>query len=1092
MNRITEVTRLRILDGLTQVGALWFGRLDDVRFLRRLYDLSALPSEDPRFTTAEQDIVQHRVRNDDWEDNWVFQDARLGLADGTDEVLLAFLVEMLNPVVRSDRGEVERLLAVFNDALAYDGYTIVETGQISGAPVYGYRATGADRSIFPTAPSGAAAAIPTAPATSEGEREQALISSYGQLRFDEVEDRADGLLDVLVDVITMDGGRPRKLTQSLIEGSRALGVELDGASYIIDVLWPETPVDIGLLEQVARAAAGRSSRTPRVVLCGSGFTPEIVAGASDRESGGCALLDASHLEAMLCRLVSPSLVLDQVHKQIEFAGRAFTALADLVAGEAPAPARMWTPDKQPAPWTVNDKPSGAASISVGLVGDPGWEQPSGLSAGPPGHVFVTVDSGVLDLDTRRGTTSWLVFVPGCHGPALRTPDGRILVACGRAVIEAEGTSIRAVAGAFDLSARLVPGDDGEVWVLAGANVVHDLHDERSISLTRIGRGVGDQLTRQIVFPAAVRSAVSLGRHRFFLAASGHSAVVDLDRSSRVSRSAWLESAGSYPANSVRDFAGNIVTASGTGTGTRVLVHRTDPENGAAELLADLALNRVDGLAEDGASGVYLLGDVRGNGPDPRPLLLHLRFAHAPAQVAAPGASAASDQHDYLEPYDVVLAAACGNRRDYALDNRPLDDGGQGAVFRAEHKPSGLFVAFKKRSSGLDAAVARMRREIEFGRQFGEDPHVMPVLDADANASWFTMPLAEGTAETLALALQAPDELRAMVTAVCGALSLAHGFGWIHRDIKPANILRLDGRWVLADWGLGRRARGQTTFPGRTKVGVTYGTEGFAAPELSIDAHQADGRADIYSIGQVIGWALTRKWPQANVPLMPATGSWRHIVREATRLEPDHRPADIAALLELIHIELDPAAEEPASVGERLLAEAKAGRGRAIGELLDLASRHPASYELYVEILLGLDPQALAAELVAIPQRGRDVVRAMNAQTPGPSVVMEYWQVDRIIRLMLAVARAAEAEALWELVEEAASGLAERDADWDRWDVQKDISTWLREITGDAASIAASSLRRYPKSAQHFAHLANDRHVDPRVRSALAASGGTDD
>ncbi|MFF3616801.1 hypothetical protein [Streptomyces sp. NPDC002580] len=35
----------------------------------------------------------------DWEDAWVLGNDRFGLADGTDEVLLRFLAEMIHPAV---------------------------------------------------------------------------------------------------------------------------------------------------------------------------------------------------------------------------------------------------------------------------------------------------------------------------------------------------------------------------------------------------------------------------------------------------------------------------------------------------------------------------------------------------------------------------------------------------------------------------------------------------------------------------------------------------------------------------------------------------------------------------------------------------------------------------------------------------------------------------------------------------------------------------------------------------------------------------------------------------------------------------------
>jgi hypothetical protein len=137
--RITEVTRRAILDVLSVERVAWWGRLDEVAFLSRLYDLEGLPSGDTRYTTAAGDIRQHCINNCDWEDDWVFTDTRFGLASGPDERLLAFLAEMLHPVVRSDPDEIRGLLDQFNAALAPDGYQLVQVSLISGRPVYNAR-----------------------------------------------------------------------------------------------------------------------------------------------------------------------------------------------------------------------------------------------------------------------------------------------------------------------------------------------------------------------------------------------------------------------------------------------------------------------------------------------------------------------------------------------------------------------------------------------------------------------------------------------------------------------------------------------------------------------------------------------------------------------------------------------------------------------------------------------------------------------------------------------------------------------------------------------------------------------------------------
>jgi very-short-patch-repair endonuclease len=116
--------------------------LDDVEFLGRLYDLDALPSTDRRYDTAGGDVWMHRVMNPtDWDDDWIFYDSRFGLAH-SDDALVRFLAEMLHPAVRTDLAEVAELRAFLNSVLVHDGYEVVQTGAISGAPVFAGRRIG--------------------------------------------------------------------------------------------------------------------------------------------------------------------------------------------------------------------------------------------------------------------------------------------------------------------------------------------------------------------------------------------------------------------------------------------------------------------------------------------------------------------------------------------------------------------------------------------------------------------------------------------------------------------------------------------------------------------------------------------------------------------------------------------------------------------------------------------------------------------------------------------------------------------------------------------------------------------------------------
>ncbi|MFF4819990.1 Shedu anti-phage system protein SduA domain-containing protein [Kitasatospora sp. NPDC001309] len=135
--KITAVTRRDIFDYLRGTGAPWWGRLDDeTAFLERLYRLDELPSTDSRFATARGDIVQHRFNNEDWDDDWIFMDARLGLRSGPDEVLLAFLVEALHPEVLSDVDQASRHVDQLNRLLEPDGWALRAYQFLSGRPVY--------------------------------------------------------------------------------------------------------------------------------------------------------------------------------------------------------------------------------------------------------------------------------------------------------------------------------------------------------------------------------------------------------------------------------------------------------------------------------------------------------------------------------------------------------------------------------------------------------------------------------------------------------------------------------------------------------------------------------------------------------------------------------------------------------------------------------------------------------------------------------------------------------------------------------------------------------------------------------------------
>jgi len=151
MNRISEITKRDIFDSLKNgidIPDLWetkritysyFGRLEEIEFLMRLYDLKSMPSSDSRFSDGESDIWQHTINNDDYPFCWVFEDERFQLKNGSDEIYLKLICEIFHPTVRSEKGYWKEFLSEINRLLQNDGYELYSAKKISSRDVYGWR-----------------------------------------------------------------------------------------------------------------------------------------------------------------------------------------------------------------------------------------------------------------------------------------------------------------------------------------------------------------------------------------------------------------------------------------------------------------------------------------------------------------------------------------------------------------------------------------------------------------------------------------------------------------------------------------------------------------------------------------------------------------------------------------------------------------------------------------------------------------------------------------------------------------------------------------------------------------------------------------
>lgn len=224
-----------------------------------------------------------------------------------------------------------------------------------------------------------------------------------------------------------------------------------------------------------------------------------------------------------------------------------------------------------------------------------------------------------------------------------------------------------------------------------------------------------------------------------------------------------------------------------------------------------------------------------------------------------------------------------------IDEVSCDDGKNYA--RKTFSPASQFVSNVNLCEKLKK---RFIREVKTQKVLPNE-YFIPIIydDLYCDTPWFLMPLADKVYTEEIQACKNEGRNPEGLGDILNGLEFLHDKQLVHRDLKPQNILKHDGIWKLADFGLisqDKEILSQTI----TTSNNAYGTVMYCAPEQVIEFNRITPQADIFSFGAILHDIFT---DGSRVPYseLSSDGEIGQIINKCTKHKKENRFRNIKTL-----------------------------------------------------------------------------------------------------------------------------------------------------------------------------------------------------